>query len=198
MYNHLMIIEHPIYEGSLIKERFAYRFFNKQVSPAGNIVAFRAPMYVIEGLIDLEDSLSKDYIFSDDAINFCWEIPNLCPLGAVAFQRWFNVNIAFTLSKLTGLKIGVDGDDLMVDETFTGSDRVERDQGKASVSITYSKNNVAIGHTGINIKAGSKAPGFAYSTNLTDGEAKIFMETICNIFNNEIKDISSAASKVIV
>ena len=98
-----MIIEHPIYEGSLIKERFAYRFFNKQVSPAGNIVAFRAPMYVSDNLIDLEDSLSKDYIFSDDAINFCWEIPNLCPLGAVAFQRWFNVNIAFTLSKLTGV-----------------------------------------------------------------------------------------------
>lgn len=193
-----MIIDEPLYGGSLIKARFAYRFFKKQVSPAGNIVAFRAPMFVSDNLIDLEDSLSKDYIFSDDAINFCWEIPNLCPLGAVAFQRWFNVNIAFTLSKLTGLKIGVDGDDLMVDEKFIGSDRVERDQGKASVSITYSKNNVAIGHTGINIKAGNKAPGFAFSTNLSDEEVKIFMETVCNIFNNEIKDICIAASKVIV
>ena len=193
-----MIVDIPVYSGALIHNRFAYQFFKKDINPIGSIIAFRAPMYVIEGLIDLEDSLSKDYIFSDDAINFCWEIPNLCPLGAVAFQRWFNVNIAFTLSKLTGLKIGVDGDDLMVDETFTGSDRVERDQGKASVSITYSKNNVAVGHTGINIKAGGKAPGFAYSTNLTDGEAKIFMETVCNIFNSEIKDISIAASKVIV
>lgn len=193
-----MIVDIPVYSGDLIHNRFAYQYFKKSINPIGSIIAFRAPMYVIEGLIDLEDSLSKDYIFSDDAINFCWEIPNLCPLGAVAFQRWFNVNIAFTLSKLTGLKIGVDGDDLMVDETFTGSDRVERDQGKASVSITYSKNNVAIGHTGINIKAGSKAPGFAYSTNLNDGEVKIFMETVCNIFNNEIKDISIAASKVIV
>ena len=193
-----MIVDIPVYSGDLIHSRFAYQYFKKSINPIGSIIAFRAPMYVIEGLIDLEDSLSKDYIFSDDAINFCWVISNLCPLGAVGFQRWFNVNIAFTLSKLTGLKIGVDGDDLMVDEKFTGSDRVERDQGKASVSITYSKNNVAIGHTGINIKAGSKAPGFAYSTNLTDGEAKIFMETVCNIFNNEIKDICIAASKVIV
>ena len=81
-----MIIEQPIYNGDLIHERFAYRYFKKDVSSVGNIVAFRAPMYVSDNLIDLEDSLSKDYIFSDDAINFCWEIPNLCPVGAVAFQ----------------------------------------------------------------------------------------------------------------
>ena len=194
----MIIKDQQNYDGSFIHKRFAYKYFRDRTLPIGNIVSFVAPVEVTLNLIDLEDSLEKDYIYSDSMVNFCWEIPNLCPLGAVAFQRWFNVNIAFTLSKLTGLKIGVDGDDLMVDEKFTGSDRVERDQGKASVSITYSKNNVAIGHTGINIKAGSKAPGFAYSTNLTDGEAKIFMETICNIFNNEVKDICIAASKVIV
>lgn len=194
-----MIIDEPIYDGSLIKQRFAYRFFKKQVSPVGNIVAFRAPMFVSDNLIDLEDSLSKDYIFSDDAVNFCWEIPNLCPFGAVAFQRWFNASIATALASLTNFsKITLDGDDLMVYENFIGSDKVQREYGKASVSITYSKNNVAIGHTGINIKAGNKAPGFAFSTGLSDDAAQTFMATVCNIFNDSVEDISIATSKVIV
>ena len=89
-----MIIDQQVYNGDLIHDRFAYKFFRKEVSPYGNIVAFRAPMYVSDNLIDLEDTLANDYIFSEDAINFCWEIPNLCPLGAVAFQRLFNTTIA--------------------------------------------------------------------------------------------------------
>jgi hypothetical protein len=193
-----MIIEQPIYNGDLIHKRFAYRFFKKEVSPYGNIVAFIAPMYVTDNLIDLEDSLSKDYIYSDSAINFCWEIPNLCPVGAVAFQRLLNTNIAMMLSNILGKTAKIDGDDIMIVETFEGSDRKERQEGKASVSITYSQNNVAIGHTGININAGNKAPGFAYSTNMTGVQAKVFMEAVCDFFNAEIEDMSIATTKVIV
>ena len=72
-----MAIEQSVYDGKLIHERFAYKFFRKNVSPIGNIVAFRAPMYVKEELIDLEDSLTNDYIHSQDAVNFCWEIRRL-------------------------------------------------------------------------------------------------------------------------
>jgi hypothetical protein len=193
-----MIIEHPIYNGNLIHSRFAYRFFNKEVSPYGNIVAFRAPMFVSDNLIDLEDSLTKDYIFSDDAINFCWEIPNLCPIGAVAFQRLLNTAIANVLSHIIQRPIQMKGDDLMVHDKFLGSDKTEREVGKVSVSITYSKDNVAIGHTGINVNAGKKAPGFAYSSNLSDDQIEVFISKVVNYFNSEIKDIQIATSKIIV
>jgi hypothetical protein len=193
-----MIIEQPIYNGDLIHKRFAYQFFKKDVSPYGNIVAFRGPMYVSDNLIDLEDSLSKDYIFSDDAINFCWEIPNLCPIGAVAFQRLFNAAIANILSNINNISIEMRGDDMMVHDKFIGSDKTERDVGKVSVSITYSKDNVAIGHTGININAGNKAPGFAYSSRLTDDQAINLMQAAINYFNSEIKDMQIATTKVIV
>lgn len=193
-----MIIEQPIYNGDLIHKRFAYQYFKKQVSPCGNIIAFRAPMYVSDNLIDLEDSLSKDFIFSDDAINFCWEIPNLCPVGAVAFQRHLNTNISNMLSNLIKKPVFMKGDDIMVRDNFVGSDEKQRQEGKVSVSITYSKDNVAIGHTGINIKAGQRAPGFAYSSNLTGVEAKILMESVCDYFNEEVKDINIATTKVIV
>ena len=70
-------------------------------------------------------------------------------------------------------------------------------KGKCSVSITYSKNNVALGHTGINITAGKKAPAFAYSTNLNDAEAEAFMKDVIELFYKMNEDIFIATTKVI-
>jgi len=193
-----MIIDQQVYDGSLIHERFAYKFFKKEVSPYGNIVAFRAPMYVSDNLIDLEDLLSKDYIYSEDAINFCWEIPNLCPRGAVSFQRLFNTCIANILSRYINKGIVVDGDDLQVQDKFVGSDDKVREEGKVSVSITYSKDNVSLGHTGINITTGKKAPGFAYSSKLTDEQTEQFMTEVVHYFTSEVQDQFVATTKIIV
>ena len=193
-----MLIDQGVYDGKLIHERFAYKFFRKDVSPYGNIVAFRAPMYVEDALIDLEDTLSNDYIHSQDAINFCWEIPGMCPLGAVAFQRLFNTAIANILASSINKSIVVEGDDLLVQDEFTGSDNKVQTSGKVSVSITYSKDNVTLGHTGINITAGDKAPGFAYSSNLTDEQVDYFIESTINYFNSEVKDEFIATTKIIV
>jgi len=95
----MILTDIDLYDGNLIHNRFAYKYFGKKTLPIGNIIAFRAPMLVeAEGMIDNEDLINNDYIYSDDCINFCWEIPNLCPLGAVAFQRLFNTQIANILS----------------------------------------------------------------------------------------------------
>ena len=193
-----MIIKQGVYDGKLIHERFAYKFFRKEVSSCGNIVAFRAPMYVKDALIDLEDTLSNDYIHSQDAINFCWEIPGLCPLGAVAFQRLFNTAVANILSSTIKKGIMVDGDDIMIQDKFIGNDDKVRETGKVSVSITYSKDNVALGHTGINIVAGDKAPGFAYSSNLSDEQADYFINAVIDYFNREVQDQFVATTKIIV
>ena len=193
-----MIIKQEKYNGDFIHKRFAYEQFRKEVSPVGNIVAFRAPMDVTENLIDLEDTLSNDFIASADAINFCWEIPNLCPLGAVSFQRLLNTAVAQILSRYIKAPIAMDGDDLMVQKTFVGSDGQEREEGKVSVSITYSLENVAVGHTAINIDAGSDAPGFAFSSHLSDEEAQSFMTEVIAYFNHEVKDQFVATTKIVV
>ena len=193
-----MVIKQGVYDGNFIHNRFAYEQFRKEVSPYGNIVAFRAPMYVKDALIDLEDTLSDDYIHSQDAINFCWEIPGLCPFGAVSFQRLFNTAIANMLSRYIEKGIVIDGDDLMVQDEFVGKDKKIRKLGKVSVSITYSKDNVTLGHTGINIIAGDKAPSFAYSSNLTEDQANEFMNNVIDYFNAEVKDQFIATTKIIV
>lgn len=188
-----------LYNGDTIHERFAYKFLRDRVNPLGDIICFRGGMNVTTNLIDQEDLLNKDYIYSSDAMNFVWEIPNMCPMGAVAFQRLLNTQIANLLSIIYINKpIEVDGDDLLVHDKFVGSDGKDYDKGKASVSITYSTNNVAIGHTGINVDAGRSAPGFAYSTKLTDEQVVKFLHDVNGMFYAMLADFYVATSKVIV
>jgi len=72
-----------------------------------------------EGMIDNEDLINNDFIYSDSAINFVWEIPGLNSFGAVAWQRLFNTQIANILStRYLNAPIEVDGDDLMVHKEF--------------------------------------------------------------------------------
>ena len=191
--------ETKLYDGNLIHNRFAYKYFGKKTLPIGNIIAFRSPMHVeAEGMIDNEDLINNDYIYSDDAINFCWELPNICPLGAVAFQRLLNTQIANILStKYLNKPIEVDGDDLIVHAEHNQHNIIQQ-EGKCSVSITYSKENVAIGHTAINITAGKKAPAFAFSTNLDDEQAVNFMQDVIDVFYEISDDMFIATTKVIV
>jgi hypothetical protein len=186
-----------LYDGSLIHGRFAYKYFRRKTLPIGNIVAFRAPMEVeAAGMIDNEDLLNNDFIYSDDAVNFCWELPNLCPLGAVFFQRLFNTQIANVLSTLyLKAPVEVDGDDLIVHREFEQHGIIQP-KGKCSVSITYSKDNVAIGHTAINVTAGNKAPAFAFSTNLTDNQAEEFMKIIIDTYYSMTDDAFIATTKL--
>ena len=194
----MIVRDIDIYDGALLHDRFAYKYFRNKVLPIGNIIAFRAPMLVeADGMIDKEDILNNDFIYSDDAVNFLWEIPGVDALGAVFFQRLFNTQIANILST-TFLKapIEVDGDDLMVHKEHEQHGIIQP-KGKCSVSITYSKNGAALGHTGINIQAGRKAPSFAYSTNLSDEEADQFMKHVIDSFY-EINDTSFIATTKIV
>lgn len=194
----MIVKDIKVYDGPLIHKRFAYDYFRNKTLPIGNIIAFRCPMDVnVSGMIDQEDVLQGDYIYSEDAVNFCWEIPNLDKFGAVAFQRLLNTQIANVLhSKYIKKPIEVDGDDLMVHDEFEGSDGSAQIRGKCSVSITYSKDNVAIGHTGININAGRKAPSFAYSTKLSDEDTEQFMKDIIDLFYAMVDDMFIATTKI--
>ena len=193
----MIINDQKIYDGSFIHKRFAYKYFRDKTLPIGNIVSFVAPVEVTLNLIDLEDSLEKDYIYSESMVNFCWEIPNLDPFGAVCFQRLFNTAIANILYKSINKPIEMKGDDIMIHAEHSQGGILQT-KGKASVSITYSKENVAIGHTGINVVAGKKAPAFAYSTNLTPDQVVRFQNDVNNQFYSMVDNIFIATTKVIV
>ena len=192
-----MIVDINNYDGNLLHNRFAYTFFKNRTLPIGNIVTFRSPMLVeADGMIDYEDVLKNDFIYSDDAINFCWEIPGLDSFGAVAWQRLFNTSLANILQPMIQAPIEVDGDDLIVHKEFTRGGIVQP-KGKCSVSITYTKDGAALGHTGINVRAGDRAPAFAYSTNLTDEQIKTFQDTVVEMFYAMNDDMFLATTKII-
>ena len=184
------------YDGSLIHDRFAYKIFKKQVVPIGNIVAFRAPMEVTENLVDLEDSLNKDYIYSEDALNFCIELPITNLYGGVCFQRLFNHILGTAISQVVEAPVEMKGDDIMIHKEHDQGGVIQQ-QGKCSVSIACEKNGAILIHTGINVKAGDKAPAFAFSTNLTDEQCQDIMTYACDMFYNTSHDLFVSTSKVI-
>lgn len=180
-----------LYGGVQIHNRFAYKFFKKDISPLGNIVSFIAPMLVTDNLIDLEDSLNKDYIYSDLAMNFIMEIPNKDIWGGVLFQRLLNAQVGSLLcEKYLKTEGYVDGDDIMVGGDFNAK--------KASVSIAAEKNGAVLIHLGININAGDRAPSFAYSTNLSEDQAYEFMADVEQIFHSILNDVFVATTKIVV
>lgn len=193
----MIITDQKIYNGDFIHSRFAYKYFRDKTLAVGNIVSFVAPVEVTLHLIDLEDSLEKDYIYSDSMVNFCWEIPNLDPFGAVCFQRLYNTTLGNLLHQYIKKPVEMKGDDIIIHAEHEQGGIVQQ-KGKSSVSITYSKNNVAIGHTGINIIAGKKAPAFAYSTNLSPEQVTKFQTEAINIFYHMVDNIFVATTKVIV
>jgi hypothetical protein len=183
-----------LYEGSALKGRFAYKVFRKNVSLYGNIVAFVAPMEVTFNLVDLEDALANDFIYSDSAINFLIELPNYSIEAGICFQRLFNTALGSLLaSKYLGdnISVNVDGDDIMV------LDKIHVEPKKASVSIAKHDNGAVLIHTGINIEAGERAPSFAYSTKLSKEETNQFIKEAIDIFNHMTKDIFVATTKLI-
>jgi hypothetical protein len=65
------------------------------------------------------------------------------------------------------------------------------------VSIVHVKDAAALGHTGINIRAGKQAPAFAFSTELSDTDVTSFMQDVINSFYQINDDIFIASTKII-
>jgi hypothetical protein len=183
------------YDGSLIHSRFAYNTVGKEIAnhPYGYLHISRGKMDVTDNLIDLEDKNNNDFIYSDDALNFCWEIPNMSPMAAVFFQRLFAHEIADLLGSgvFGSYEIEVMGDDIMIKK------KGMEEFGKASVSITKVTDGVALGHLGLNINAGSKAPSFAFSLFLDDSLVDVLASRVRYIFTDILSDCFVATTKVI-
>jgi hypothetical protein len=179
-----------IYNGIQIHDRFAYKILKKDQNPLGSIFSFVAPMEVIDNLIDLEDAMNQDYIYSDMAMNFIMEIPNKDLWGGVLFQRLLCAQVGALLCQMFNMEGYVDGDDIFIqveDETFK----------KASVSIASVKNDAVLIHLGINIEAGPRAPHFAGSTHLSEKQQQAFIQSVENIFYDILSDVFCATTKIV-
>ncbi|MDD4109961.1 MAG: DUF366 family protein [Clostridia bacterium] len=186
------------YDGSIIHNRFAYKFFRDKTHPVGNIITFVSPTVVeADNMIDLEDVITKDFIYSDSMINFCFELPTTNLWGGVAFQRLYNSLIGNILADIIKKPVEIDGDDIFVNVKLDFDGDGDTERKKSSVSIVTEKNGAILGHTGININAGARAPSFAYSTNMSVEQVAEFQKKCIEAFYQTVHSIFIATTKVI-
>ncbi len=106
------------------------------------VVAFTGPCHVdVSRMVDLEDVLNEDYIYSENMLHFIIEIFGISLEEGVLIQRLFTSILQDRINaECDALKVRRIGDDLFFQETK-----------KLSVSIcTVSPTSILI-HTGLNI-----------------------------------------------
>jgi len=143
------------------------------------------------------EKLNKDFIYSQDMMHFCFELPYTDLFGGVCFQRLFCSLIGDLLGQKLNTPVQIEGDDIFVLKEHNQGGIIQN-RGKASVSIVCEKNGAILGHIGINIEAGPNAPTFAFSTKLTDKQVQEFMQQVINMFYAIAQDIFKATTKVVV
>ena len=173
------------YDGSQLHHAFAYESANI-LGPS--IVCFVGAASVKEHLVDLEDSISDDFIESEKMLHFIIEIPNASIRETVVWQRYFIRLISDKLhSFLTNEKIIVDGDDILIGEK------------KLSVSIATLSHFSGLIHVGLNIRVGQNCPVAAIGL---EGVSRIyppiyFGKELIQKFAEEYDDIVNASYKVV-
>jgi hypothetical protein len=84
------------FDGTLLKQKFGYDFYEDKYKNTGVVVIFRG---------DMDISYDRDYFFQDyptftDSINICWEIPYLGQFGNICFKKLFLYKIKESLEEL--------------------------------------------------------------------------------------------------
>jgi len=170
------------FTGAFLKARFANKFFSedKKLYPLGNILAFKAGVSFV---------IDQTQFVSEDAINFCIELPGRDRFTTAAIHKIFNAGIGSILgSKYLNAPVEIDANKILVNKEFQSSG-VTLNQGKVSFSASSLVNGAGLCYTGINIKAGKSAPAIAYSSNLTDAQCQAFMGDCINMFYGTMNEL---------
>lgn len=181
---------HPIeldYTGDQLRSLFTYELSGK---PGNNIIAFIGKMNLKEKMIDMEDILENDYIYSPLALNFIVEIFHINLETTILYQRLLMQCITDVLKTYPIFWNNVirEGDDIFYIE--------EGGKYKMSVSIATVSPISGLIHVGINMKVDDKIPVKAYGIGTDDFFIKDFVKTLFNSFIEEYTGIQCASVKV--
>ena len=175
------------YDGSQLHHAFAY----EQKSILGPTISyFIGSAAVKEHLVDLEDSLSNDFIKSESMVHFIIEIPDATIRETVVWQRFFILLIAARLVEdVDNLHVVIEGDDIMIEKQ------------KLSVSIATLSRFSGLIHVGININVGPGCPVSAIGLVDIDATANYkgnfqWAECTAKSFASQYIDIVDATYKV--
>jgi uncharacterized protein len=168
------------YDGSQLAPHWIYKNYNT----IGDVAAcFIGPCDIpYKFMVDIEDIINKDTIFSNEMLHFVVEIFNKNIMFSVLFQ---NIIISLIQNVLLSYNINVvkKGDDLFVNDK------------KLSISIATASIMSALIHIGINIDS-NNTPVKTISLNDLNIDINSFKNNILYEVNSEYKRIILASSKV--
>ncbi len=178
----LFIDKNIKYDGSQLQSHFAYKNFKL---PGDSIISFIGAVDVkLNEMVDIEDVINNEPIFSDLMLNFIIEVYGLELKGLVALQRLFISIIKETIEELRpDVKIIRDGDDLFYNSK------------KLSVSIATLSPISGLIHTALNI-VNTGCPIDVSCLNDLNIEAKDLAHIIIEKFVKEYESIEFATYKV--
>jgi len=206
------------YNGEELRPLFNYQTFGSKGDQGDSISAFIGKMNVTtEHLVDMEDVIANDFIWSPEAINFVVEIFHIGIESAVLYQRSLMFIIFSYLLNKMYLKnlnanienIKLNGDDLMV--------KVCGEYKKLSVSIATVSPMSGLIHAGLNIKIDDHIPVPAIgldsifsppevgppevytpagATEFNLNETSALIKHVLNTFSDYVKSIKNATTKV--
>jgi hypothetical protein len=180
------ISEEIPYTGDELSNHWIYRNFGIL---GDAVVAFAGPCEVDrDRMVDLEDVLNDDYIYSKHMLNFIVEIFGITLQEGVLLQRLFSSIIQDRINNMSdSLRIRRRGDDLFHQNT-----------AKLSVSIcTLSPTSILI-HTGLNIDAQGapvEASGLASDLGM-ESQIEVLAMACMRTLAEEWEDIKLSCCKV--
>lgn len=92
-----------VYDGRLLTQQFAYKYYESNISPLGNIVGFVSPTKI--GPVGMEE-----------AFILAGEIQNLNAFGTCCFQRLYATQIGSLLSIMIGKDFYVDENSILCED----------------------------------------------------------------------------------
>lgn len=174
--------ERCTYTGEQLSSLFTYRNFRIQ---GDSVIAFIGPCRVeLTEMVDLEDVLAQDWIYSPLMLHFIIEIFHLDLEKMITVQRLFIAIIKEQL-EFNGVKgIKRKGDDLYLDNR------------KLSVSIATISPVSCMIHTGLNIETeGTPVPTVGLSE-LGIDDPRAFAQQVMKALAMELEEIELARCKV--
>lgn len=184
------------YDGTQLHSLFNYKTSKIK---GDSIVVFLGEMDVeTSHMVDCEDVIKSDFIWSPQAVNFVIEIFHIGIETAVLYQRAFMSICAEQLKKklkenvIVGFTVELDGDDIMIRYP---DDEVK----KLSVSIATVSHVSGLIHTGLNIEVDQKIPVPAVGLKDLLIDSKImndYIKVVAEYFKEFVEDVKLAAVKV--
>lgn len=175
------------YTGDALQNHWIYKNFGIL---GDAVVAFMGPCQVpAEQMVDLEDVINGDSIYSKNMLHFIVEVFNIPLREGVLMQRLLSSLMQNKLNGvLPGPRVERSGDDLFVDGTK-----------KLSVSIcTVSPTSILI-HAGLNIDSEGTpvdAAGLQSELGMDKPSIEVMAESIMHALADEWKDVLRACCKV--